>query len=71
MLHNNIGATILSIEVESSTGVLIETFDSLSEYNQFVKNNDNSINWDEWFEYAITPQGALTPNQLSGNEPID
>lgn len=71
MLNNNINATILSIEVESSTGVLIETFDSLSEYNQFVKNNDNSINWDEWFEYAITPQGALTPNQLSGNEPID
>ena len=71
MLNNNINAKILSIEVESSTGVLIETFDSLSEYNQFVKNNDNSINWDEWFEYAITPQGTLTPNQLSGNEPID
>lgn len=71
MLNNNINAKILSIEVESSTGVLIETFDSLSEYNQFVKNNDNSINWDEWFEYVITPQGALTPNQLSGNEPID
>ena len=71
MLNNNINAKILSIEVESSTGVLIETFDSLSEYNQFVKNNDNSIDWDNWFEYAITPQGALTPNQLSGNEPID
>ena len=71
MLNNNINAKILSIEVESSTGVLIETFDSLSEYNQFVKNNDNSIDWDNWFEYAITPQGALTPNQLSGNETID
>lgn len=71
MLHNDINAKILSIEVESSTGVLIETFDSLAEYNQYVKNNDNSINWDEWYEYAITPQGALTPNQLSGNEPID
>ena len=71
MLNNNINAKILSIEVESSMGVLIETFDSLAEYNQYVKNNGNSINWDEWFEYAITPQGALTPNQLSGNEPID
>ena len=70
-MNNNINAKILSIEVEDSTGALIETFDSLAEYNQFVKNNDNSINWDGWFEYAITPQGVLTPNQLSGNEPID
>ena len=70
-MNNNINAKILSIEVEDSTGVLIKTFNSLAEYNQFVKNNDNSISWDEWFEYAITPQGALTPNQLAGNEPID
>ena len=71
MLNNNINAKILSIEVESSTGVIIKTFDNLSEYNQYVKNNGNAINWGEWYEYVITPWGALTPNQLSGNEPID
>lgn len=71
MLHNDINAKILSIEVESSMGVLIKTFNSLTEYNQFVEKHYNSISWGEWYVYAITPLGDLTPNQLSGNEPID
>ena len=71
MLYNNINAKILSIEVESSMGVLIETFDGLSDYNQFIKEHNGEISWGEWYVYAITSQGALTPSQLSGNEPID
>ena len=60
---------IIKIELENQNGQLVKTFDDVATYNDYMKHVTDT--WD-LFTYYITSDGqALTPNQLSGNEPID
>lgn len=70
LLDNIIDVDITDVQVESQSGQLVKIFSNITTYNSFIINH--SIDWDNWFVYINTrDNGVITPNQLSGNEPLD